>query len=526
MLSRRFLLPFTIALAGCPGGDGDIGDPCGDNGSCDTALQCVANVCVPRCQRAPECGDGYACNDEGLCILATGENGDACHSEVDCAPGLSCQINNGTSVDDNKRLLASCTAQNNGKPANALCEIDSDCRNGTCALGRCVDLCSETRDCGAGNACVTTPRVAPPSNGQLFDACLPRAGNLVWSIPTSGPEADILLPIPTGARSATVVFRVDDPAQIVGARNVWAPSDEFGSPSYDKPCVPQGPADPQCNTTLALEEFYRNPLRHQPEAGQSVLQIPSSSAAPLEPGAYRIAVSSFRPNGLVGSAIPRVTAILKMDTAVNLDLHFHFLDLDDHPCEDAFGGETLDAARAQDAPFFQTTFLGELRTIFAGAGIALGQSTYEDLRDHADLDALSVEDAPALFSLGTHAQGIDIYFVRSLSPVGLQAFGPNPGPAGLAGSRQSGIAIGVDTLCYRSWGLLARLTAHEVARYMGLYHNVELEVEEHPTWRDGIFDTDPEPGRETTNLMFFSEFGGTEVTAGQREILTKSAVLR
>jgi len=237
-------------------------------------------------------------------------------------------------------------------------------------------------------------------------------------------------------------------------------------------------------------------------------------------------VSSFRTNGLVGSAIPRVTAILKMDTAVNLDLHFHFLDLTDHPCADSFGGVRLDAARAQEAPFFQTTFLGELRTIFAGAGLAFGQSTYEDRGDHPDLDALALEDAPALFSLGSHAQGIDIYFVRSLSPVGLQAFGPNPGPAGLAGSRQSGIAIGVDTLCYRSWEQLARLTAHEVARYMGLYHNVELEVDEHPSWRDGIFDTDPEPGRETTNLMFFSEFGGTEVTAGQREILTKSAVLR
>jgi hypothetical protein len=525
MLSRRFLLPFTFALAACPGSAGDVGSPCSGHGDCDSALQCVAGVCVPECQRAPECGDGYACTN-GLCVLATGENGDACHSEVDCAPGLSCQINNGTSVDDNKRLLASCTAQNNGKPSNAECSVDGECRNGTCALGRCVDLCRETIDCGAGNLCATTPRVAPPSNGQLFDACLPQSGNLVWTIPTSGVETDILLPVPTGARSATIVFRVDDTSQLVGARRVWAPSDEFDDPSYEKPCVPQGTTDPTCNPTLALEAFYQNPIRHQPEPGQSVLQLPSSSAAPLEPGAYRIHASSFRPNGLVGSAIPRVTAILKMDTAVNLDLRFHFMDLDDHPCEDSFGGVRLDAARAQEGPFFQTTFLGELRTIFSNAGIVLRNESYHDRLDHPDLDALAVEDAPALFSLGTETQGIDIYFVRSLSPVGLQAFGPNPGPAGIAGTRQSGIAIGVDTLCYRSWGQLARLTAHEVARYMGLYHNVQLEVDEHPNWRDGIFDTDPVPGRETTNLMFFSEFGGTEVTAGQREILTKSAVLQ
>ena len=526
MLSRSFLLLITIALAGCPGSAGDIGDPCANNGACDNALQCVANVCVPRCQRAPECGDGYACTSDGLCVLASGENGDACHSEVDCAPGLSCQINNGTSVDDNKRLLASCTTQNSSsKPPNAECTIDSECRNGTCALGRCVDLCTETRDCNAGTTCMTTPRVAAPSNGQLFDACLPSSGNIVWSIPTSSVETEILLPVPSGARSATVVFRVDDTSQLVGARTVWSPSDEVDDPSYAKPCVVQGPMDARCNSTKSVEEFFANRLRHLPEPGQSVLQIPSSTTAKLEPGAYRIATSSFRTNGLVGSAIPRVTAILKKDTAVNLDLRFHFLDLADHPCQDSFGG-VLDAMRAQEAPFFQTTFLGELRTIFAGAGVALGNLSYSDRRDHPDLDALSVDDAPALFSLGTNPRGIDIYFVRSISPVGLQAIAPNPGPGGLAGSRQSGIAIGVDTLCYRSWGQFARLTAHEVARYMGLYHNVELEVQEHPNWRDGIADTDPEPGRETTNLMFFSEFGGTEVTAGQREILTKSAVLR
>ena len=82
--------------------------------------------------------------------------------------------------------------------------------------------------------------------------------------------------------------------------------------------------------------------------------------------------------------------------------------------------------------------------------------------------------------------------------------------------------IGVDTLCYRSWKQLARLTAHEVARYLGLYHNVELEAGDHAEWRDKIVDTDD----SSSNLMFFSELGGTQLTAGQREILTRSAVLR
>jgi hypothetical protein len=505
----------TLALAGCPGGNAGIGEPCDDNGSCDSALQCVAGVCAPRCQRAPDCGDGYSCDAEGLCHVSTAQAGDACTSEVDCAPGLSCQLDNTT--DGSGHLLASCTAQNVGRPTGALCDEDLDCRNGTCALGRCVDLCDQTRDCGAGNNCMAIPLVhapAQPTDGATFDGCLPSSGSVTWTIPVLGPTTDILLPVPGGARSATVVFGVDDVAQTVGAAQVLAPGDDVTNPSYSK-CT-AGPS------VLCDDQYFQQRLRHLPEPGQSVLQIPSGTNAPLETGAYKIRVSSFRANGAPGSAIPHVTAVMKMDTAVILDLNFYFLDLGDHPCEGAFADRLLDATAAKTAAFFQTDYLGALRTIFAGGGIALGTTRYEDVTNHPDLDGLSVDAAGSLLSLGTRGVGMNVFFVRTLSPVGLQAFGPNPGPSGLGGTRQSGIVIAVDTLCYRSWSQLARLTAHEVARYMGLYHNVELEVAEHPSWRDPIDDSD----ESRNNLMFFSELGGIDLSAGQRSILTKSAVLR
>src|SRR5690348_161299 len=82
-----------LGLSACPGGNAAIGDRCNANGDCNGSLQCVENVCVPRCQRAPECGDGYSCDANGYCQLATGETGDACSSEVDCAPGLACKVN-------------------------------------------------------------------------------------------------------------------------------------------------------------------------------------------------------------------------------------------------------------------------------------------------------------------------------------------------------------------------------------------------------------------------------------------------
>jgi hypothetical protein len=187
---------------------------------------------------------------------------------------------------------------------------------------------------------------------------------------------------------------------------------------------------------------------------------------------------------------------------------------------------TLDATSAKDASFFQDLYIGEIFTLLfrSTVGIKMGNRTYDDIPDHPELDGLDIADAGDLFRLGKFATGINIFFVRSLSPVGLQAYGPNPGPAGLAGTRQSGIAIALDTLCYRTWKDLARITAHEIARYMGLYHNVELDVAQHPSWRDLIFDNDLDDPR--SNLMFFSELGRGLLSRDQGKLLMRSAVLR
>jgi hypothetical protein len=485
----------VVVLAGCPGGDGSIGDHCSDRGDCTSGLQCVAATCVPKCQRAPDCGDGYSCDKDGFCHPATGQLGDSCTSEVDCAAGLACELE-GSATDANGRLLASCVAENPARPAGSTCVSDADCRNGTCALGHCVDLCSGTRDCSAGTSCALIPRVE--AQGAMFAGCLQAHGSLRWELPIHGPADTVALPIPDVARSVAVTFSVEDPDQLVGATTVVAPDG---------------------TTVVSAGNYYSDPVRHKLELGQSVLAMPSTPDVPLQAGQYTLSVESQRSNGQGGTATPAATAVIKLDSSVILDLHFYFLNLDEHPCGDSFNGK-LDASTASTQSFFQSDFLGKLRSVFANGGIALGTLTYEDLRDHPDLDGLELANAPALLALGTHPVGINVFFVRTLSPVGLQAIGPSPGPAGLAGTRGSGVVIGVDTLCYRGWQDLARLTAHELARYMGLYENVEID----PTHTDPISDDDDDD--PSTNLMFYSELGGAALSAGQRDILTRSAVLR
>jgi hypothetical protein len=490
-------------LASC-GGAG-LGNACATTDDCATTLQCVASICRSRCLRAPDCGDGFACGPDGTCREATGQLGDSCASEVDCVGGLACELSSGSPAGS---VQASCVASGAGHPANATCTVDSECRNHTCALGRCIDLCRETRDCGVGTSGAEIPRIE--ANGAMFAGCLQATGSLAWSIPVHSSAETIKLPIPNTARSVAVTLRVEDPNQQVGVTHITSPD----------------------NLTLldVSDDPFADPVRHRPALGQSVLVMPSTPDVPLRPGAYTLDVRSLKPpftQASIGTATPMVTAVIKLDASVILDLHFYFLNLEDHPCAPAFGAAgMLDAAIANSSTFFQNDFLGKLRQVFAHGGVALGTLSYEDccaddsgvIQAHPDLDGLDIANAGALLALGKHRSGVNVFFVRSLAPVGLQAFGPNPGPAGLAGTAQSGLIISLDTLCYRSWNDLARLTAHELARYMGLYDNVELD----PSQRDPISDSDG----SSENLMFYSEFGGAELSQGQHDILSRSPVLR
>jgi hypothetical protein len=521
----------VFALGGCPGGNGAIGDYCSDHSDCGSQLQCVKSLCVPRCDRAPDCGDGYSCDEDGICRRATGQNGDTCKSEVDCSAGLACQIE-GNEVADDGFLLASCTGENGTRPAAAECETDFDCRNGTCDLGHCIDLCDDDRDCGTGTLCTQIPRridgVDPVSGDPLklqakYRGCLQAHGAIRWSIPTHSPNEEIELAVPASARSVSMLFTVDDPNQRVGATELTVPGfDACGKPSCD---------------VLPWFTYYSNPFaRHRTEFGESVLTMPISPApsAQLRTGVYTMQVKSQRPSVacpptqttpcvVQGTATPTVDAVIKVDDGAILDLHFYFLNLDDHPCAEKFAGK-LDATTAQNASYFES-FLSDVKNIIGAAVyFEVGNVTYEDLRDHADLDGLDVENASSLLALGSHATGVNVFFVRTLSPIGLQAVGPNPGPAGLANTRMSGIVIGVDTLCYRDWDELARLTAREIARYMGLFDNVSIDA------NLGIdasqVDPIPDSDLSSSNLMFYSELGGTFLSEGQKQILRRSAVLR
>src|SRR6185503_11235494 len=114
----------VVAGAGCPGGNGRVGDACGGNDDCADVLQCLNRSCVARCKQAPDCGDGYSCDARGLCQPALLEQSDGCHSEVECGPGLTCQLTGAT--DGAKQLVAKCNLEGPGHPAGFECKDDQD----------------------------------------------------------------------------------------------------------------------------------------------------------------------------------------------------------------------------------------------------------------------------------------------------------------------------------------------------------------------------------------------------------------
>ncbi len=479
-----------VFVFGCSSDRVGPGNVCETSSDCRDGLQCLNNVCTPQCSSHVECGDGFDCAS-GECVQVVSQVGASCARELDCGPGQTCELDLFDTNSDGQ-LAASCQTDQVGAVTGSECTKDSDCRNGTCAIGRCTEVCNVDDDCPLSLACVTIPRLLPNS-APTFRGCFQASGNLKIEVPMSSPFETIRVPVPSNAKSFALVTQTDDDTQLVGAARVISPS---GRQLYVTPNDPQ--------------QFYRNDLRYEPAPRVSTLLVPNVADVAainelqLEQGVYTIDVQSFRTAATIGSVIPKVNLIYKLDTAGTIDLNFYFLDSDDHPCH------VISADSAQHSNDFQVQYLDQLRAIFSGV-LAIGDVTYQDV-SRPDLDGIDQDKLPRLIELSTTNSGINVFFVRTISPPGIQALaGGRPGPPNVAGTTASGVAISLETLCYRDWNVVARTTAHEIGRHLGLFRNRQPDTG-HP-------DTIPDSMPDSSNLMYFGEFGGTVLSEGQKKVL-------
>lgn len=490
----------AVLLLGACGAGASVGESCAVGSDCEGELQCLLGTCTPRCHTHAECGDGFVCEAPGSCREVQSDIGEPCQRELECGPGQACTLD----ADDVNRdgvLGATCQPNLTGSGDAALCQDDTDCRNGLCSLGHCTALCVSDEDCPLQLACNTIPRPLDDGSAPRFSGCMQRGGVLEVEYRMDSPLEELEIPVPETARSFAVVATLDDESLLVGADRVIAPDDEL---LYQRP--------------LFAEEFYTNRIRHAPTPVVSTLLVPNTPSVGLLLGVYRVTVGSFTAQGNPGSGVPRVTVFYKLDSARRLDLHLYFLDLAGHPCEGALDVAGLDATTAAASPAFQGEYLAHLRVLIESAGLAVGEITYTDITDRPELDGLSREDIGRLVRLSTAPSGVSVFFVRSIEPEGIQALVSGaPGPPMVPGTISSGVALSLDSICYRSWESVARLTAHAIGRQIGLYRNLEP---------DGYTDPIPDSDTSPDNLLFFSEFGGDQLSDGQRVVLSLYPGLR
>jgi len=484
------LLGVSLALTvGCSSGS-PAGAVCVRHGDCAADLQCLAEVCVVQCNNNRECGDGYQCTSSGICEQVISQLGDACTSERQCGQNQRCQLEQ--EANEFGRIPGTCQEQLGGSNLGAECVADGNCRSGLCTIGRCSELCTVNADCPDNTDCTELPRMTA-SGPALFSGCLQNSGVLKISVSMSESAEQLQIPVPSSARSFALVTTTEDPSHFVGATRVLSPSGKL-----------------IFNADITFEEQEVEKLRYLRKKQVSTLFVPNRDTMEIETGFYTIDVEASLGEFFSGTETPKVTVVYKLDDRRLLDLHFYFLDLEEHPCRDTFGSTTLNSELVGTSGPFQNSYLSRIEEILGEGALTIGQTTYTDIK-RADLDGVVSGDLPSLFQLSTNESGIAIFFVRSLSPDGVQAMiGGTPGPPRIPGTAASGIAISADTLCYRSWQDLARVTSHSIAGQMGLWNNRDPQGQ-----RDPISDS----GSSSDNLMFFGEFGGTELSACQKRIL-------
>lgn len=485
-----FAALFLAATFGCRGAS--LGEPCAERSDCASDLQCLGGLCTPLCDNHTECGDGFLCTEDGECSRVRSRYGDRCNSELECGPNQACLLDEADD-DGDGWLLATCQPQPIGAVAGSECSSDDACRSGSCNLGRCTRLCRTSSECPEDLTCTELPRLLE-SGSALFRGCLQDGGTIRHrlEVPHSGDEVPLL--VPGNAVSVAVTTVSSDPNLLAGVFQLRGPT---GAYLYRTPQTP--------------DDVTTNPLRYSMAPGESTLLFPDRPKSPLVPGVYRVELGTALTPQLPASDIPEVTVYYKLDDSAVLDVNVYFLDLGSHPCQGGIGTTRLDASNAPGLLVFQS-YLADALAILGQAGIELGEVTYHDITDRPELDALSASDLPSLLQLSTTDTGLNLFLVRSIEPGGIQVLsGGTPGAPRSPGSRTAGIAVSMDTLCYRTWPQLARVTAHAMARQMGLFRNREPSS----NVQDPIADSSSGP----ENLMYYSEFGGTELSEGQGEVL-------
>ncbi len=528
------------------------GEPIG--AACDEALACEGNACLAGdrwpngyCSQTP-CDERDCAAIGGICV-ADATRGEAicaayCDSQGDCRDGYVCRGDD--SIAGGVTMCLPPVVQDS-TPDGGACTSNDDCAGGTCISdadgwpdGYCTTTnCSTREDCardgGFDNRCYQNPR-GPNICVRICEraadcrdqyVCQPVGGGLGFCVP------DPNTPIAEDFSSYPFPITCEAP----------------GTRSYSVDYTIDASTSAYMLTMLARDGSNVLPRETSLPSGSSI-DYRSANAFQLATAQLFGAVSP-----LVTPATPDFTNQLESGTHT-LSMQTDSGDLCSYLLQEDSAGTTIDmniyfvgvpgvsaSTAPMDANIQQT--LQQFDTIYASSNIQRGTVRYYDItgqdaqsyqiiRSRADMSEL-VSRTSLPGTTYDDALSINIFFVRSFAMQG-GAIGTSlglPGPAGLHGTRASGVVftseflgsqfVDRDGTRVNGNDYTGVVLAHEVGHYLGLFHTTEANNRgQDPLQDTPICNNQPFPDGcpDLNNLMFpLAGITHTNVSADQTFVI-------
>lgn len=439
---------------------------------------------------------------------------ETCLADSDC-PGRACVRDTREPVVDRAPVPLACGSAEAARTDGATCDRETDCGRGLCVVaGTCVEPCRDAGDCRGGEVCVSLEARTAVARTQPLRGCVREFDSafidtveeleLTW---TSGTA------LPIARRSAEETL-------LVVARGGLLPFEARRLAQRDGEVL---------FDLERLELPWGNPFAAFGDP--LIVELPNSAASPAADG-YQVI---FEPDPF-GPSTRRLRVVTQRGVGERsvLDLDVFYVGTRFEPTADG-----------EPPPYVRET-LAQAQEILAAAGVMLGEVRHHRVpgelgRSLSVLDAdPATGEVPRLaelyaLSAGAGRASLAVFFVREVEGA-LGISGGIPGPWGIHGTAQSGIALSADFLREaEDFGVQpGAVLSHESGHFLGLYHTTEADgshiepITDTPRCADEDGDGFVSPMEcpsGATNLMFWSGLGDT-LSAEQGQILRRALLLR